>query len=68
MNVSKEGEAAASKESYDQIMQQFAGQILPDSHPHTKFVKQVAGPLIRASGMKDLKWEVHVIQSDQAVS
>lgn len=67
MNVSASAEAAASKESYDQIMQQFSGQVLPESHPHTKFVKKVAGPLIRASGLKDLQWEVQVIQSEQAV-
>lgn len=67
MNVSAEDEAAISKQSYNEIMTQYRGQLLPESHPQTKFVKKVAGPLIRASGLTNLNWEVHVIQSDQAV-
>lgn len=68
MNVSASEEAEVSKQSYNEIMQQFGSQVLSDSHPQTRFVKKVATPLIRASGLPDLNWEVHVIQSDQVVS
>ena len=65
MNISAAEEAAASKEGYLQIMQQYDRQVLPESHPDVRFVKRVAARLIRASGLKDLKWEVHVIQSKE---
>ncbi|BFZ53678.1 metalloendopeptidase [Savitreella phatthalungensis] len=64
MNVGPAGEAAASKQGYAEIMQQFGRNVLPDSHPDVKFVKRVTGRLIRATGLKELDWEVHVIQSD----
>lgn len=65
MNISAAEEAAASKEGYLQIMQQYAGQVLPDDHKDARFVKQVAARLIRVSGLDELKWEVHVIQSKE---
>lgn len=65
MNVSSAQEAEASKVTYDEIMAQYGRAVLPDSHPSTQFVKKVAARLIRASGLNDLKWEVHVIQSDE---
>lgn len=64
MTISPEAEADVSKESYKAIMDEFGRQLLPASDPRTKFVKKVVEPLIRASGMKDLEWEVHVIESD----
>lgn len=66
MNVSAAQEAEASKISYNEIMQQYGRAILSDSHPSTVFVKKVAARLIRASGMNDLDWEVHVIQAEDA--
>lgn len=68
MTVSAEQEAEVSKQAYGRIMTQFGDRILPDSYSETKFVKKVAGPLIHASGLKDLDWEVHVIKSPEAVS
>lgn len=65
MNVSAAQEAEVSKATYQEIMQQYGRAILPDSHPTTLYVKKVCARLIRASGLNDLEWEVHVIQSDE---
>lgn len=65
MTISPEQEAEVSKETYQAIMQQYGNQILSESDSRVRFVKKVVGPLIKASGMTDLNWEVHVIESDE---
>ncbi|CCG83192.1 Mitochondrial metalloendopeptidase OMA1 [Taphrina deformans PYCC 5710] len=63
MTITPEQEAMVSKETYEAVLQQYGDKILPDSDSRTRFVKKVVGPLVRASGMTDLNWEVHVIES-----
>jgi predicted Zn-dependent protease len=66
MNVSPQTETAAAEETYQAILQQFGNKMLPASHPSARMVNTVAKRLIRVSGLKDLAWEVHVIDSPEA--
>jgi predicted Zn-dependent protease len=54
-------EAEAGKMMYEQTMQQFGNQILPDSHPKSRMVQRVLNRLIPHSGLEGEEWEVHVI-------
>lgn len=54
-------EAEAGKMMYQQTMQQFGNQILPDSHPKSRMVQRVLNRLIPHSGLEGEQWEVHVI-------
>jgi hypothetical protein len=56
-----EGEGARM---YQQIMQQYGGAILPAWDRRTKMVHRVMARLIRANGLENVDWEVHVIASD----
>ena len=61
--VSPEYEQEMGKAQYGQIMQQFRGAILPDHHPHSKFVHKVLNRLIPSSGLENEAWEAHVIDA-----
>jgi predicted Zn-dependent protease len=54
-------EAEAGKMMYQQTMEQFGNQILPDSHPKSRMVQRVLNRLIPHSGLEGEEWEVHVI-------
>lgn len=49
-----------------QILQEYGDAVLPEWDPRTKQVQRVLERLIPSSGMKDVKWEIHVIESDEA--
>ncbi|KAK8202273.1 metalloendopeptidase [Zalaria obscura] len=65
--VSEDFEQQSSNEMYQQVMQQYSGQILPAWHPQHRMVKRVLDRLIPHSGLSADKnhWEVHVIQDEQ---
>ncbi|KTW28390.1 hypothetical protein T552_01652 [Pneumocystis carinii B80] len=64
-DVSPEFEKKMSQQTYRQIMSQYRGRILPPNHPMTRRVQQVMIRLIRASKLKDIDWEIHVIDDPQ---
>ena len=49
---------------YSKIMSDAENAILPSWDPRTKQVERVMRRLIPASGLEDVNWEVHVIQSN----
>ena len=49
---------------YRRIMADAEQAILPAWDPRTKMVERVMRRLIPASGLENVNWEVHVIQSD----
>lgn len=65
LDLSIKDELALSKISYSQIMTQFSSAVLPQYHPFTLRIKRVAEPLVKVSGLQDLNWTFHVIQSPQ---
>ncbi|EMR09033.2 hypothetical protein PNEG_02806 [Pneumocystis murina B123] len=64
-DVSPQFEKKISQETYRQIIHQYRGRILPSNHPLTRRVQQVMIRLIRASKLKDIDWEIHVIDDPQ---
>lgn len=60
--VGAETETNAGKQMYQQTMQEYGRQILPDSHPKAKMVRRVLDRLIPHSGLEGEEWEVHVIE------
>ena len=63
--VSAHHEQEMGKRQYQQIMQEYRGDILPDWHPDVKVVRSVLNRLIPNSGLEGQEWEVHVISSEQ---
>lgn len=58
------------EESYQQLMRELRGRILPEAHPHVQLVKQILDRLITSSetydpGVRNLEWELHVIASEE---
>ncbi|KAI9255169.1 peptidase M48 [Phascolomyces articulosus] len=54
-----------AKQAYNEVMAQFGSKILPSFHPYTRFVKKTAQRIVQVSGMDDLQWEFHVIDSPE---
>lgn len=54
---------AEGEKMYQMIMQENGRSILPDWDSRTKQVRRVMARLIPASGLEDVDWEVHVINS-----
>jgi predicted Zn-dependent protease len=46
------------------VLQQFSGKLLSDRDSRTRQVKRVLNRLIPVCGLKDLDWEVYVVDSD----
>ncbi|KAI7900266.1 peptidase family M48-domain-containing protein [Cokeromyces recurvatus] len=63
MNVSPKLEEAMAIQAYNEVMHEFRNRILPANHPYTRFVRRIAQRIIQVSGMEDMKWEVHVVNS-----
>jgi hypothetical protein len=63
--ITPEQEASISKQQYDLIIQQYHGKILPDFDKRVKRVRNVLERLIPSSGLTGLKWEIHVIESEE---
>ncbi|GAB7354473.1 hypothetical protein MBLNU459_g4948t3 [Dothideomycetes sp. NU459] len=62
--ISPAYERQSGDELYQQVMQQYQGQILPPAHPHHRLVKKVLDRLIPHAGLPadQTAWEVHVIR------
>lgn len=54
---------AEGMRAYHMIMQENRDAILPDWDRRTKLVRKVLSKLIPASGLENIDWEVHVIDS-----
>jgi predicted Zn-dependent protease len=65
LDITPKQEQAIAQLSYNEIMTEYGKRILPASHPYTQFVRRVAKRIIQVSGMRDLKWEVHVIDHQE---
>ncbi|GAO50851.1 hypothetical protein G7K_4970-t1 [Saitoella complicata NRRL Y-17804] len=65
MAISPEAEADIAKQAYQAVMQEYGNSMLPASDPRTKLVMRVMKRIIAVSGMTDLNWEVHVIESPE---
>lgn len=51
MDTSEETERQMGDAAAKEILQQYAGAILPDNHPTTKYVRRVADRILHASGL-----------------
>lgn len=61
-------EEALGRSSVEQVRQEYQGRILPDSDSRVKQVKRVLErllPYAEGEGLKDLQWEVTVIESPE---
>jgi predicted Zn-dependent protease len=63
--ITPEQEASVSQQQYNLILQQYRGKILPDYDKRVKQVRNVLERLIPSSGLTGLKWEIHVIDSEE---
>ncbi|KAI8365374.1 peptidase M48 [Radiomyces spectabilis] len=54
-----------AKQAYNEVMHTYGHRILPHNHPYTAFVARVGRRLVQVSGMKDMQWEFHVINSPE---
>ena len=66
--VSSEYEEQLGLEQYQQVLQQYRGQILPPSHPAVRMVHRVLDRLIPSTGLDGQKWEINVIADDQQMN
>ncbi|KAG2217495.1 hypothetical protein INT45_012613 [Circinella minor] len=65
MDVTPRQEEAMARQAYSEVMAQFGNRILPSFHPDTRFVAKVAKRIVKVSGMDNLEWEFHVIDSPE---
>ncbi|KAF7726237.1 hypothetical protein EC973_008947 [Apophysomyces ossiformis] len=65
MDVTPRQEEAMAKQAYNEVMMQYGHRILSPHHPYTRFVSRVAKRLVRVSGMENMQWEFHVIDSPE---
>jgi len=65
--VSEDFEQQSGRQLYQEVMQQYGGQMLPAWHPKSMMVQKVLDRLIPHSGLGTEKnsWEVHVIADEQ---
>lgn len=54
-----------AKQAYAEVMNQYGHRLLPPNHRLSIFVTKVAKRIVQVSGMDDLKWEFHVIDSPE---
>lgn len=54
-----------SDQLYQQVMQQYGRQILPEQDRRVQKVKRVMSRLIPNSGIDGVEWQVHVIDSPE---
>ncbi|KAI8942220.1 hypothetical protein NX059_000303 [Plenodomus lindquistii] len=66
--ISPRLEEAMGKSTVEQVRQEYQGRILPDHDPRVRKVKEVLDrilPFAEGEGLKDLDWEVAVIDSPE---
>ena len=66
--VSPEIEKQISNASYEGILQQYSGKLLPPDHPYTEMAGRVVERLLPASGLASEEWRVHVIDEPKEVN
>lgn len=68
MLVSKRLENSIGEQGYQEVLAQYKGHILPDSHPDTRRVKRIMKRIIEVSGLEseNMDWRVHVISDPKA--
>lgn len=68
MIISKEYENKVGEQGYQQVLQEYRNNLLPDYHPAVKRVKRVMERLIKVSGLEaeHLDWRVHVVDDPKA--
>lgn len=66
--VSHETEKQLGKQQYDQLLQQYAGAILPESSREHQQAVRVLQRLIPNAGIDDQDWEVHVIADHEQMN
>ncbi|CAB4478156.1 uncharacterized protein OCT59_007381 [Rhizophagus irregularis] len=65
IDVTPKQEEKLAQQAYNEVMKQYGRKILPPFDHRTKFVKKVARQIVSVSGMQDLNWEFHVIESKE---
>ncbi|KAJ2960304.1 hypothetical protein NQZ79_g4343 [Umbelopsis isabellina] len=65
MDITPRQEEAMAKQAYAEVMNQYGHRLLPPNHRLSIFVTKVAKRIVQVSGMDDLKWEFHVIDSPE---
>lgn len=66
--ISAEMEESLGKATVDQVKEEYKGKFLSDFDPRVRQVKKVLNrllPYAEGEGLKDLDWEVHVIDSPE---
>lgn len=66
--VGPEFEATLAQSSMEEIKQQYQGRFLPPYDSRVRRVQRVMKRLIpfaEKAGLKDVEWEVHVIESEE---
>ena len=69
--ISNEQELLFGEQHYRQLMRQFKGLLLPDSHPDVRLVRRVLTRLLTPEmlkgqeGLDKTDWKVHIIQDDR---
>lgn len=68
MLISKSMEQALGNDGYKEVLQEYHGKILPDSHPQVVRVKKIMKRIIAVSGLEneDLDWRIHVVDDPSA--
>lgn len=67
MDTSLETEATLGDRSFQEVMQQYHGQILPSSHPDARFVQSVVDRIVRSNALEPpgkSGWQTFVIRDD----
>jgi predicted Zn-dependent protease len=62
--VSHERELSMGAEGYQEVLREYRGHILPQSHPLSIMVDRVLQRLIPQARIDGADWKVHVIQDD----
>ncbi|KAL4886924.1 peptidase family M48-domain-containing protein [Aspergillus karnatakaensis] len=62
--VSHKQELYMGEQSYQEVLQEYRGRILPDSHPQAVMVRHVLERLIPQAPIEGADWRVHVIKDD----
>ncbi|KAJ3020951.1 UNVERIFIED_CONTAM: hypothetical protein HDU68_009885 [Siphonaria sp. JEL0065] len=65
MDMSREDEEEMGRQAYNEIMNEYRNRIVPAYHPMSIYVHKVASNIIRASGITDVDWEIHLIDDPQ---
>ncbi|RDW81233.1 M48 family metallopeptidase [Aspergillus mulundensis] len=56
------------EQSYQEVLRDWRGRMLPESHPLTVMVNRVLHRLVPLAPIEGADWEVHVIQDDNMVN